>query len=949
MGTDLETIQQAEDREQFRRLMREINEPTPESMIAHTLEEALHFAEKIGYPLIIRPAYTLGGTGGGIANDEGELREIVENGLRYSPIGQCLIERSIAGWKEIELEVVRDGAGQAIVVCAMENLDPVGVHTGDSIVFAPCQTLKEHQYQMLRTSALRIVQALNLRGGCNVQYALDPTSDQYHVIEVNPRVSRSSALASKATGYPIAKVAAKVALGFRLDELSHPETEKVYASIEPQMKHIVCKIPRWPFDKFTLANRRLGTQMKATGEVMAIGSSLEEALLKAVRSLELDVDDFLLSTASALSEQELKKRLQQPDDERLFLLAEGFRRGMTIEELHDLTRIDPYFLDKIAGIVAMEQGLATSDRWDREQLLAAKKMGFADRTIAALVGEEEATIRKQRLEAGICPVFKKVDTSIVKGNEGTPYFYSTYEGQGEKVQPRENPCVVVLGSGPIRIGQGVEFDYATVHAIEALQAMGIEAVIINNNPETVSTDYQLSDRLYFEPLHIEDVLHIIEREHPLGVIVQFGGQTSLNLARSLAEHGVPILGTSLEEIDRAENREKFEQLLAELKIQRPPGVTATSVSEAMDKAADLGFPVLVRPSYVLGGRAMEIVHNQQELLSYIEAAVQIDPEQPVLIDRYLTGKELEVDAISDGEQVLIAGIMEHIERAGVHSGDSIAVYPAQSLSAAQKERIVEITTKIALALKIKGLINIQFVLTKEEPVVIEVNPRASRTLPFLSKMTRIPMAQVGTRIMMGQTLEDQGYPGGLWEESDQIAVKVPVFSFAKLRRVDIMLGPEMKSTGEVMGRDQDVRRAIYKGLLAAGIRLPRFGTVIVTLGDKEKPEAAALCQRFHQLGYRIVATRGTAAILRKAGLPVTEVNKLTEGSPHILDIIRKGEADLVVNTWTQGRTPARDGFRIRREAVEHGVACFTSLDTVEALLSTLESTYLIAEPIGAPV
>lgn len=949
LGTDLKAIQQAEDREQFRRLMREINEPTPESVIAHTLEEALRFAEKIGYPLIVRPAYTLGGTGGGIANNEGELREIVENGLRYSPIGQCLIEQSIAGWKEIELEVVRDGAGQAIVVCAMENLDPVGVHTGDSIVFAPCQTLKEHQSQMLRDSALRIVQALNLRGGCNVQYALDPTSNKYYVIEVNPRVSRSSALASKATGYPIAKVAAKVALGFRLDELIHPESGEAYASVEPQMNHIVCKIPRWPFDKFTLANRRLGTQMKATGEVMAIGSTVEESLLKAVRSLELDVNGFLHPTASSLSEQELKKRLQHPDDERLFLLAEGFRRGMTIEELHDLTRIDSYFLAKIAGIVAMEQSLASSKGWNREQLLTAKKMGFTDRTIADLVGEKEVTIRKERLKAGIFPVFKKVDTRVLSRNVETPCFYSTYEGQGEQVLAREKPCVVVLGSGPIQIGQGVEFDYATVHAIKAIQEMGLEAVIINNNPETVSTDYQFSDRLYFEPLHIEDVLHIIERENPLGVIVQFGGQTSLNLARSLAEHGVTILGTSLEEIDRAENREKFEQLLEELKIERPPGVTATSVSEAMNKAAALGFPVLVRPSYVLGGRAMEIVPNQQELLSYIEAAVEINPEQPVLIDRYLTGKELEVDAISDGKQVLIAGIMEHIERSGVHSGDSIAIYPAQSISAAQKERIVEITTKIALALKTKGLINIQFVLTEDEPVVIEVNPRASRTLPFLSKVTRLPMAQVGTRIMMGQTLEELGYSGGLWEESDQVAVKVPVFSFAKLRRVDIMLGPEMKSTGEVMGRDQEVRRAIYKGLLAAGVCLPRFGTVIVTLGDKEKPEAVALCQRFYQLGYRIVATRGTAAVLRDAGLPVTEVNKLSEGSPHILDMIRKGEADLVVNTWTQGRTPARDGFRIRREAVEHGVACFTTLDTVEALLSTLESTYLIAEPIDVPV
>lgn len=947
LGMDLTTIQQAEDRDQFRALMQELAEPTPESMIAHTVAEALDFSEQIGYPVIVRPAYTLGGTGGGIAGDEVELHEVVENGLRYSPIGQCLIERSIAGWKEIELEVIRDGDDQAIIVCAMENFDPVGVHTGDSIVFAPCQTLTEYQYQILKESALKIVRALNIQGGCNVQYALNPHTDDYHVIEVNPRVSRSSALASKATGYPIAKVAAKIAIGYRLAELIHPETGQSYASIEPTMDYVVCKIPRWPFDKFTSANRRLGTQMKATGEVMAIGCTWEESLLKAVRSLELDVDGLHLETATTLSDQELEERLASPDDERLFLLAEGFRRGMERQKLYELTQIDPLFLDKIAGIIAMEQSLARR-KLDEELLAAAKEMGLTDRSIARLAREKEEVIRIRRIQAGIRPGYKRVETCS-SPQDAAPYFFSTYEQAAGKKRSAERPCVVVLGSGPIRIGQGVEFDYATVHAIGALQAMGIEAVIVNNNPETVSTDSHLSDRLYFEPLHVEDVLHIVEQENPLGVIVQFGGQTSLNLARRLAEHGVPILGTSLAEIDRAENREKFEQLLAELGVEQPPGVTATSVAEAVEKAASIGFPVMVRPSYVLGGRAMEIVHSEEELISYMDTAVKIDPEQPVLIDRYLVGKELEVDALADGKQVLIAGIMEHIERAGVHSGDSIAVYPPQSINLAQKKRIVEITTKIARALNTKGLLNIQFVLAEDEPVVIEVNPRASRTLPFLSKMTRIPMAHVATRIMMGQTLEEQGYTGGLWPESEAVAVKVPVFSFAKLRRVDIMLGPEMKSTGEVMGRDHDLRRALYKGLLAAGLSLPRFGTVIATIGDKEKPEAIGLFKRFHQLGYRIVATHGTAAVLQAAGLPVSRVNKLTEGSPHILDIIRKGEADLVVNTWTQGKTPARDGFRIRREAVEHGIACLTVLDTVKALLATLESTYLMAEPIGEPV
>ncbi|MBD1371350.1 carbamoyl-phosphate synthase large subunit [Hazenella sp. IB182357] len=944
LGTDLRAITCAEDRDQFRNLMREIGEPVPSSAIVNTVTEALQFAEEIGYPVIVRPAYTLGGSGGGIADHKEALAEIVENGLRYSPINQCLIEQSIAGYKEVEYEVMRDADDNCIIVCNMENFDPVGVHTGDSIVFAPSQTLSDREYQMLRTASLKMIRALNIKGGCNVQFALDPDSFSYYVIEVNPRVSRSSALASKATGYPIARIAAKIAIGYTLDELKNPVTGQTYACFEPALDYVVSKIPRWPFDKFVAANRELGTQMKATGEVMAIGRTLEESLLKAVRSLEIGADHIEMAEATRYSYEDLIRRISTPDDERLFLLGEWFRRGYSVTEAHELSKIDRFFLDKLQLMVQSEQEIQQAENLDIDLLRRVKRMGFTDRKIGELHGKSEKEIRTLRQAYDLKPVYKIVDTCAAEFTAETPYYYSTYEQEDEATVSKK-PSVVVLGSGPIRIGQGVEFDYATVHAIWAIREAGYEAIIINNNPETVSTDFNTSDRLYFEPLFKEDVLNIIEKEKPVGVIVQFGGQTALNLAHALRNEGIKILGTSLNEIDRAEDRKKFEQLLQEIGVAQPPGAAVTSIDEAVAVASELGFPSLVRPSYVIGGRAMEIVDSEQDLRSYMEAAVQVNPEHPVLIDRYLMGKEIEVDAICDGEVVLIPGIMEHIERAGVHSGDSIAVYPPQSLTKAHVDRLIEMTTQIACNLNTKGLINIQFVLHRNQLYVLEVNPRASRTVPFLSKVTGIPMAQVATNIMLGASLKELGFEGGLWPESSEIAVKVPVFSFAKLRRVDITLGPEMKSTGEVMGRDRDYARAVYKGLLAAGISLPRFGTVIATIGDKEKEEALPLLYRFHKLGYQIVSTSGTAEFIEEAGLPVNRVNKLSDGSPHILDRIRAGEVDLVVNTWTRGKTPARDGFRIRREAVENGIACLTSLDTVEALLTTLETIYLSAEPL----
>ncbi|TDF96656.1 carbamoyl-phosphate synthase large subunit [Paenibacillus piri] len=953
LGTQLTAIEKAEDRDLFRDLMRELEQPVPESVIVTTVQEAVDFANEIGYPIIVRPAYTLGGTGGGICASEEELLETVASGIRYSPIGQCLIERSIAGMKEVEYEVMRDANDNCIVVCNMENFDPVGVHTGDSIVVAPSQTLSDREYQMLRSASLKIIRALNIEGGCNVQFALDPFSYQYYVIEVNPRVSRSSALASKATGYPIAKMAAKIAIGYTLDEIVNPVTGQTYACFEPTLDYIVSKIPRWPFDKFTAANRKLGTQMKATGEVMAIGRTFEESIHKAIRSLEIGVHRLFLKETDLLDKESLETRLEKPDDERMFLIAEAFRRGYTLQQVQDLTKIDWWFLSKLEGLIQFEEQLQQPEI--SEQLLReAKRKGFTDRAIAeirtaanqGLSLTQEADIRALRLSLGLKPVYKMVDTCAAEFEATTPYYYSTYETEDE-VKETTKQKVVVLGSGPIRIGQGIEFDYSTVHAVWAIQAAGYEAVIINNNPETVSTDFNTSDRLYFEPLFFEDVMNVIEREQPIGVIVQFGGQTAINLAAPLAKAGVRILGTDLENIDAAEDRKKFEALLRSLSIAQPPGGTVTSVDQAVGMAANFGYPVLVRPSYVLGGRAMEIVYSDEELLSYMEYAVKINPEHPVLIDRYMLGKEVEVDAICDKETVLIPGIMEHVERAGVHSGDSIAVYPPQTISEEIKRQIIDITVKIARGLQVVGLVNIQFVIYQNQAYVIEVNPRSSRTVPFLSKVTKVPMANAATRVIMGEKLADMGYQTGLWPEDEHVSVKVPVFSFAKLRRVDTTLGPEMKSTGEVMGRDETFAKALYKGLIGSGMKIPPTGSIIATVADKDKEEAIEILSGFYKMGYKIVATGGTAKALEEAGLRVTTVNKLSEGSPNILDLIRNGEAHFVVNTLTKGKTPERDGFRIRREAVENGIVCMTSLDTVRALWHMLEAINFQSRPMPA--
>ncbi|MGO4697431.1 carbamoyl-phosphate synthase large subunit [Paenibacillus sp. 2TAB26] len=944
LGTQLTAIEKAEDRDLFRDLMRELEQPVPDSDIVTTVEDAVNFANTIGYPIIVRPAYTLGGTGGGICANEEELRETVASGIRYSPISQCLIEKSIAGMKEVEYEVMRDANDNCIVVCNMENFDPVGVHTGDSIVVAPSQTLSDREYQMLRSASLKIIRALNIEGGCNVQFALDPQSYQYYVIEVNPRVSRSSALASKATGYPIAKMAAKIAVGYTLDELVNPVTGQTYACFEPTLDYIVSKIPRWPFDKFVNANRKLGTQMKATGEVMAIGRTFEESIHKAVRSLEIGAHRIHLKEASSLEDAVLRARLEKPDDERMFLVAEAFRRGYQLQEIQDITNIDWWFLDKIQSIVAFEDRMRSESTLNQQTLYEAKRKGFSDRSIAEIRQEgfpngshtTEADVRALREQLNLKPVYKMVDTCAAEFEASTPYYYSTYEVENE-VTVTDKQKVLVLGSGPIRIGQGIEFDYSTVHAVWAIQNAGYEAVIINNNPETVSTDFSTSDRLYFEPLFFEDVMNVIEQENPIGVIVQFGGQTAINLAAPLSKAGVRILGSSLESIDAAEDRKKFEALLRSLNIAQPDGKTVISVDEAVVTAQGLGYPVLVRPSYVLGGRAMEIVYSDEELLNYMEVAVKINPEHPVLIDRYMLGKEAEVDAICDGDTVVIPGIMEHVERAGVHSGDSIAVYPPQSLSEEIKQQIVDITISITKALNVIGLVNIQFVIHQEKVYVIEVNPRSSRTVPFLSKVTNIPMANLATKAILGTKLADLGYVEGLWPEDEYVSVKVPVFSFAKLRRVDPTLTPEMKSTGEVMGRDVQYAKALYKGLIGAGMKIPTSGAIIATVADKDKEEATELLRGFFNLGYKIIATGGTAKALEEAGLIVTTVNKLSEGSPNILDLVREGQAQFVVNTLTKGKAPERDGFRIRREAVENGVVCMTSLDTVRALLVMLET------------
>ncbi|HWR07677.1 carbamoyl-phosphate synthase large subunit [Sporomusa sp.] len=932
LGTPIEAIKKAEDRELFKATMEELGQPIPASTIVEDIESALKFAEEIGYPLIVRPAYTLGGTGGGIAHSDEELIDTVNRGLKHSLIGQALIERSVAGWKEIEYEVIRDAADNCITVCNMENFDPVGVHTGDSIVVAPSQTLTDYEYQMLRSSSLKIIRALGIEGGCNVQYALDPKSSNYIVIEVNPRVSRSSALASKATGYPIAKVATKIAIGYTLDEITNAVTGKTKACFEPALDYVVVKFPRWPFDKFVFADRTLGTQMKATGEVMSIDRNFEGALLKAVRSLEIGLNRLYIPEFVKLSDQEIKDRLRLVNDERAFVIAESIRRGVTVAEIHAITAIDKFFLDKIENIVTMERQIS-KDLSD-EVLLAAKKIGFADKSIAELTGKTVYEIRDRRKQANIIPSYKMVDTCAAEFEAVTPYYYSTY-AQEDEVQRTDKRKVMVLGSGPIRIGQGIEFDYCSVHSVWALREMGIESVIINNNPETVSTDFDTSDRLYFEPLTPEDVLNIIDKEQPEGVIVQFGGQTAINLAGPLAKAGVRIFGTSVEDIDRAEDREKFDELLEQLNIPRPKGESITDAGLAPQAAARIGYPVVVRPSYVLGGRAMEIVYNETELKDYMVRAVKASPEHPVLVDRYMQGTEVEVDAISDGDDFLIPGIMEHIERAGVHSGDSIAVYPPQTLSQQVKDTIVNYTGRLARGLKVKGLINIQYVIVDEEVYVIEVNPRSSRTIPFLSKITDVPMVDVATRIAIGETLKGMGYTPGLMPAREYVAVKVPVFSFAKMQHVDISLGPEMKSTGEVMGIDYQYSRALYKGIVGAGMNVPQEGAILVTVADKDKPEAGEIAKEFARLGYELVATSGTADYLRSLGLQVGTVPKLHEQQPEIIEMIKAGKINMVINTLTKGRDFESDGFKIRRAAVEHSILCLTSMDTANAVFDVL--------------
>ncbi|MCW2278974.1 carbamoyl-phosphate synthase large subunit [Heliophilum fasciatum] len=933
LGTSLDTIKRAEDRELFKKTMVDIGEPIPLSEIVSTLDQALSFAQQTGYPLIVRPAYTLGGTGGGIAHNETELRTICDMGLKKSMIGQVLLEQSVAGWKEIEYEVMRDAADNCITICNMENFDPVGVHTGDSIVVAPSQTLTDKEYQMLRSASLKIIRALKVEGGCNVQYALHPTSNEYIVIEVNPRVSRSSALASKATGYPIAKMAAKIAIGLTLDEIKNPVTGKTTACFEPTLDYCVVKIPRWPFDKFVTADRRLTTQMKATGEVMAIDRCFEGALQKAVRSLEIGVFGLRYPGAATWTEMELEDKITGADDERLFAIAEAFRRDWTVREIHQDSKIDPWFLVKVKAIVDMEARLAN---WPAspETLREAKVFGFSDYQIAKIACVQTQVIRDARKAAGILPVYKMVDTCAAEFEALTPYYYSTYEAEDE-VRETNGRKVIVLGSGPIRIGQGIEFDYCSVHAAWALQAAGIESIIINNNPETVSTDFDTADKLFFEPLALEDVLNIIDKEKPEGVVVQFGGQTAINLAAGLHEHGVPILGTSVDGIDQAEDRKRFEALLAKLGIPQSEGRTATTVDEAKQIAVELGFPVLVRPSYVIGGRAMEVVENLADLESYMRTAVRISPKHPILVDKYIRGKEVEVDAICDGQDTLIPGIMEHIERAGVHSGDSMAVYPPRTLTADEQDKIIDYTLRIAKALGVVGLLNIQYVVEKGNVYVIEVNPRASRTVPILSKVTGVPMVNVAVQAMLGRSLAAQGYAGGLWPTPAYTIVKAPVFSFEKLTDVDISLGPEMKSTGEVMGIDYNLSSALYKTMVAAGMKIPTGGTLFITVAERDKDEVVALVREYADLGFRILATTGTAKALQAEGVAVTAVDVASYSVQTVLDQIKDGAIQLVINTPTRGKIAGRPGFRIRRAASEYRVPCLTSLDTAWALVEAI--------------
>ena len=938
IGTTSETIKKAEDRLEFKATMEKIGEPVAASLVVENVEDGLAFANKIGYPVVLRPAYTLGGSGGGIAHDSEQLVEILENGLRLSRVGQVLVERCIAGWKEIEYEVMRDGNGNCITVCNMENIDPVGVHTGDSIVVAPSQTLGDKEYQMLRTSALNIISELNITGGCNVQYALHPETFEYCVIEVNPRVSRSSALASKATGYPIAKVAAKIALGYTLDEIKNAITQKTYASFEPMLDYCVVKLPRLPFDKFISAKRTLTTQMKATGEVMSICDNFEGALMKAIRSLEQHVDSLMSYDFTDLSVEELTEQLEIVDDMRMWRIAEAIRRGVSYEKIHEITQIDEWFIDKFAIIVEMENALK-SEELTPELLKEAKRMEFPDNVIAQLTGKTEREIHDMRHANGIVAAYKIVDTCAAEFAAETPYYYSVFGSENEVEETRDKKKVLVLGSGPIRIGQGIEFDFCSVHCTWAFAKEGYETIIVNNNPETVSTDFDIADKLYFEPLTPEDVESIVDIEKPDGAVVQFGGQTAIKLTEALMKMGVPILGTSAENVDKAEDRELFDEILEECEIPRPTGGTVFTAEEAKEVANRLGYPVLVRPSYVLGGQGMQIAINDNDIDEFIGIINRIAQDHPILVDKYLQGKEIEVDAVCDGEDILIPGIMEHIERAGIHSGDSISVYTAQSLTQKAKDKIAEYTRRLAKSLHVIGLINIQFIVCGEDDVyVIEVNPRSSRTVPYISKVTGIPIVPLASKVIIGNKIKELGYTPGLQPEADYVTVKMPVFSFEKIRGADISLGPEMKSTGECLGIAKTFDEALYKAFLGAGIKLPKFKNMIMTVRDEDKPEAVEIGRRFEKIGYRIFATKSTAEALNAAGVKAIPVRKIEQESPNLLDLILGHEIDLVIDIPAQGAEHSRDGFVIRRNAIETGVNVLTAIDTAEALITSLENT-----------
>ncbi len=938
IGTTSATIRKAEDRQEFKDTMEKIGEPVAASLVVTNVEDGIAFTNTIGYPVVLRPAYTLGGSGGGIAHNEEELVEILSNGLRLSRVGEVLVERCIAGWKEIEYEVMRDSAGNCITVCNMENIDPVGVHTGDSIVVAPSQTLGDKEYQMLRTSALNIISELGITGGCNVQYALNPDSFEYCVIEVNPRVSRSSALASKATGYPIAKVAAKIALGYTLDEIPNAITKKTYASFEPMLDYCVVKIPRLPFDKFISAKRTLTTQMKATGEVMSICNNFEGALMKAIRSLEQHVDSLMSYDFTGLSEEELVEQLEIVDDMRIWRIAEAVRRGVPYEQIHDLTKIDCWFIDKIAILVEMEQSLRTKELTE-ELLREAKRMEFPDYIIARLSGKTQEEVKALRKQYNIVAAYKMVDTCAAEFAATTPYYYSVYGGENEAVPENTGKKkVLVLGSGPIRIGQGIEFDFCSVHCTWAFAKEGYETIIINNNPETVSTDFDIADKLYFEPLTPEDVENVVNNEHPDGAVVQFGGQTAIKLTEALIKMGVKILGTSAEDVDAAEDRELFDQILQKCEIPRAAGHTVFTAEEAKAAANELGYPVLVRPSYVLGGQGMQIAINDEDIEKYIGVINRYTQEHPILVDKYLEGKEIEVDAVCDGEDILIPGIMEHIERAGIHSGDSISVYPAQSISQKAKETIEEYTRRLARSLHVLGMINIQFIVYQEQVYVIEVNPRSSRTVPYISKVTGIPIVPLATRVILGRKIREMGYTPGLQPEADYIAIKMPVFSFEKIRGADISLGPEMKSTGECLGIARTFNEALYKAFLGAGINLPKYKNMIITVRDSEQQEMLPVARRFEQLGYKIYATRGTARMLNENGVHAHRTNKIEQDSPNLMDLILGHKIDLVIDIPEQGVEHAKDGFIIRRNAIETGVNVLTAVDTAEALVTSLENT-----------